>query len=144
MEQHLPLPPFNLETAKQKIKSVEDAWNSKNPFEALLICSEDSEWYSGNIFLKGHKEIKEFLTAKWKREVNYKLFLKYWAHTDKSIAVQFIYEYRTANLMWYRACGNETWEFDDNGQIKGRFIRTNDFPIEEDERQLNEKLVFIY
>ena len=143
MERKLHLPPFTLETAQQKIKLVETAWNNKNPYEALEFFTEDSEWHSGPIFLNGHKEIKNFLIAKWKKEHNYKIIMQYWAHTDKSIAIQFISEYCGENLMWYRACGNETWEFDDNGLIKNRFIRMNDFPIEEEERQITSKLVLV-
>ena len=135
IEQKLPLPPFTLETAKQKIQMAEDAWNSKNPVKISMAYSIDSEWRNRSTFVNGRNEIEEFLTRKWEKELDYKLKKEYWAHTDNRIAVRFEYEYRTDSSQWYRAYGNENWEFDENGLMKKRFASINDLPILESERK---------
>ncbi len=136
MEQKLPLPPFTLEDAKQKIQMAEDAWNSQDPIIISKAYSIDSEWRNRDIFIKGRDQIIAFLTEKWKKELNYKLKKEYWAHTDNRIAVRFEYEYQTTDGQWYRAYGNENWEFDNNGYMTKRFASINDLKISEIERTL--------
>ena len=136
MEKKYPLPPFSEETAKQKIQAAENAWNSKDPEKVSLAYSEDSEWRNRSEFLKGREQIIEFLTGKWEKELEYKLKKTYWAHTDNKIAVRFEYEWRDISGQWYRAYGNENWEFDENGLMEKRYASINDLPIEKSERRL--------
>lgn len=136
MEKKLPLPPFNKETAKEKIQKAEDAWNSKNPEKVSKAYTIESEWRNRDKFINGRKEIIEFLTHKWNNEINYKLKKEYWAHTDYRIAVRFEYEYQDKKGDWFRAYGNENWEFDENGLMKKRFASINDVLINENERKL--------
>lgn len=136
MEQRHPLPPFTLETAKQKIQLAEDAWNSRDPERVSKAYTIDSEWRNRNVFLKGRNEIVAFLKQKWERELNYKLVKEYWAHTDNRIAVRFEYEYQNAAGEWFRAYGNENWEFDENGLMAKRYASINDLAITEAERKL--------
>ncbi len=136
MEQRHPLPPFTLETAKQKIQLAEDAWNSKDPERVSKAYSIDSEWRNRNVFLKGREEIVAFLAKKWEKELDYKLKKEYWAHTDNRIAVRFEYEYRSPKGHWCRAYGNENWEFDENGLMTRRYASINDLSIKESERKL--------
>ena len=136
MEQKLPLPPFSKEDAIEKIQKAEDAWNSKNPENVSKAYTKDSEWRNRDTFINGRDEIVEFLTKKWEKELNYKLKKEYWAHTDNRIAVRFEYEYQTTDGTWYRAYGNENWEFDENGLMKKRFASINDVAIAESERKL--------
>ncbi len=136
MEKKYPLPPFTKETAQQKIQAAEDAWNSKNPEKIALAYTEDSEWRNRSEFIKGREEIIAFLSRKWSKELDYKLKKSYWAHADNRIAVRFEYEWRDDNGQWYRAYGNENWEFDENGLMKKRFASINDLPIDEKDRCL--------
>lgn len=136
MEKRYPLPPFSLETAKQKIQLAEDAWNSQDPERVSLAYTTDSEWRNRNEFINGRAEIVAFLSKKWQKELNYKLKKEYWAHTDNRIAVRFEYEYQNQAGEWYRAYGNENWEFDDNGLMKKRFASINDLAIAEKDRKL--------
>lgn len=136
MEQKYPLPPFTLETAKQKIQMAEDAWNSQNPEKVSLAYTIDSEWRNRSTFVNGREEIVKFLTDKWNRELNYKLKKEYWSHTENRIAVRFEYEYQTKNGNWFRAYGNENWEFDENGLMKKRYASINDLEINESDRYL--------
>lgn len=136
MEQKHPLPPFTEETAKQKIQMAEDAWNSKNPEKVSLAYTPESEWRNRNEFVKGRAEIVDFLKRKWAKELNYKLKKEYWAHTENRIAVRFEYEFCDENGQWWRAYGNENWEFDENGLMKKRFASINDLAIQESERKL--------
>ena len=131
-----PLPPFTLETAKQKIQMAEDAWNSKDPVKVSKAYTVDSEWRNRSQFINGREEIQEFLTDKWQNELNYKLKKEYWAHGDNRIAVRFEYEYQNAEGNWFRAYGNENWEFDENGLMKKRFASINDVVITKEERKL--------
>ena len=135
-EKRMPLPPFTVETAKQKIQMAEDAWNSQDPIRVSKAYTLDSEWRNRNLFITGREEIVRFLTDKWKREKNYKLKKEYWAHTDKRIAVRFEYEYQNAEGHWFRAYGNENWEFDENGYMAKRYASINDVEITEQERRL--------
>ncbi|GFD73595.1 nuclear transport factor 2 family protein [Tenacibaculum sp. SSH1-16] len=136
MEQKHPLPPFTLETAKQKIQLAEDAWNSQNPEKIALAYTIDSEWRNRDTFVNGREEIINFLSKKWQNELNYKLKKEYWAHSENRIAVRFEYEYQNKEGKWYRAYGNENWEFDNNGQMKKRYASINDLEIEETDRYL--------
>ncbi len=134
MEQRHPLPPFTEETAKQKIQMAEDAWNSKDPVRVSKAYTVDSEWRNRNVFLHGRDEIVQFLTGKWERELNYQLKKEYWAHSGNRIAVRFEYEYQDAAGQWFRAYGNENWEFDENGYMAKRYASINDLEIEEKNR----------
>lgn len=134
--QRPPLPPFTEETAKQKIQMAEDAWNSKDPVRVSLAYTPDSEWRNRNLFINGREEIVQFLTGKWQKEQQYKLKKEYWAHTGNRIAVRFEYEYHDESGQWWRAYGNENWEFDENGLMRKRFASINDLAIEEKDRKL--------
>lgn len=136
MEQKLPLPPFTLETAKQKIQAAEDGWNSKDHIKVSMAYSVDTEWRNRDQFVNGREEVQAFLADKWKKELNYKLKKYYWAHTDNRIAVRFEYEYQNANGQWFRAYGNENWEFDENGLMAKRYASINDLAIQESDRRL--------
>ena len=131
-----PLPPFNKETAIQKIQKAEDVWNSKDPIRISEAYTLDTEWRNRNQFINGRKEVQDFLTDKWKNELDYKLKKQLWTFNDNRIAVRFEYEYRDKNGQWYRAYGNENWEFDENGLMKKRFASINDLKIKETERTL--------
>ena len=136
MEKKHPLPPFNEETAKQKVQMAEDAWNNKNVVKISEAYTVDSEWRNRNQFINGRNEIQEFLADKWKHELDYVLKKELWAYQDNRIAVRFEYEYRNANGKWFRAYGNENWEFDENGLMQKRFASINDLKIKETERKL--------
>lgn len=136
MEQKHPLPPFTLETAMQKIQMAEDAWNSQNPEKISLAYSVDSEWRNRNLFISGREEIVKFLTEKWQKESDYKLKKEYWSHSENRIAVRFEYEYRDKEGKWFRAYGNENWEFDVDGLMVKRYASINDLEINETERYL--------
>ncbi|MDQ8015062.1 MAG: nuclear transport factor 2 family protein [Flavobacterium nitrogenifigens] len=135
MEQKLPLPPFSYETAIEKIQLAEDAWNSQDPERVSKAYTIDSEWRNRDKFVNGRDEIILFLTEKWKKEKNYKLKKEYWAHTENRIAVRFEYEYQDINGNWFRAYGNENWEFDANGLMQKRFASINDLQISEETRK---------
>lgn len=136
MEQKLPLPPFTLETAIEKIQLAEDAWNSQDPERVSKAYTVNSEWRNRDKFVNGREEIVLFLTEKWKKEKNYKLKKEYWAHTENRIAVRFEYEYQDVNGNWFRAYGNENWEFDADGLMQKRFASINDLQIKEEDRKL--------
>lgn len=136
MEQKLPLPPFTLETAIEKIQLAEDAWNSQDPERVSKAYTVDSEWRNRDKFVNGREEIVLFLTEKWKKEKNYKLKKEYWAHTDNRIAVRFEYEFQDISGNWFRAYGNENWEFDADGLMQKRFASINDLQIKEEDRKL--------
>jgi nuclear transport factor 2 (NTF2) superfamily protein len=136
MEQKLPLPPFNLETAIQKVQLAEDAWNSQDPVRVSMAYTINSEWRNRSTFINGREEIIEFLTAKWQKELGYKLKKELWAFHDNKIAVRFEYEFHNAKEEWFRAYGNENWEFDENGLMLKRYASINDVPIKESERRV--------
>lgn len=131
-----PLPPFNEETAVQKIQKAEDAWNSKDPIRISKAYTLDTEWRNRDQFINGRKEVQDFLADKWKNELDYKLKKQLWTFNNNRIAVRFEYEYRDKNGQWFRAYGNENWEFDENGLMTKRFASINDLKIEETERKL--------
>jgi len=136
MEQKLPLPPFTLETAIQKVQLAEDAWNSQDPVKVSLAYTVDSEWRNRSTFVNGRAEIVKFLTGKWERELNYKLKKELWAFTDNRIAIRFEYEYHNVDGQWFRAYGNENWEFNEHGLMQRRFASINDVAINETDRRL--------
>jgi nuclear transport factor 2 (NTF2) superfamily protein len=136
MEQKLPLPPFTFETATQKVQLAEDAWNSKDPQRVSLAYTADTEWRNRDVFINGRQQVVEFLTKKWQRELDYKLKKELWAFTDNRIAVRFEYEYHDAAGQWFRAYGNENWEFDENGLMQKRYASINDLAIKEEDRRL--------
>ncbi len=134
--QRPPLPPFTADTAKKKIQAAEDAWNSKDPERVSLAYTIDTEWRNRSEFLHGREEVKAFLQKKWAKELDYKLKKEYWAHVDNRIAVRFEYEYHNVEGQWFRAYGNENWEFDENGLMRKRYASINDLQIKESERRL--------
>ncbi|MEB0249553.1 nuclear transport factor 2 family protein, partial [Mucilaginibacter sp. 5B2] len=136
MEQKPPLPPFNFETATQKVQMAEDAWNSRDPQRIALAYTTDTEWRNRDQFINGREQVVEFLTQKWERELNYKLKKELWAFTGNRIAVRFEYEYHDHTGQWFRAYGNENWEFDQNGLMQKRYASINDVKIEEGDREL--------
>jgi len=136
MEQKLPLPPFNFETATQKVQLAEDAWNSQDPARVSLAYTIDTEWRNRSEFVNGREQVVEFLTRKWQKELDYKLKKELWAFTDNRIAVRFEYEYHNAEGEWFRAYGNENWEFDENGLMQKRYASINDLPIKAEDRRL--------
>ncbi|RMB07716.1 DUF1348 family protein [Eilatimonas milleporae] len=129
-----PLPPFTTETASQKVRAAEDGWNSRDPARVALAYTEDSIWRNRSEFFKGRTAIEAFLTRKWTREHEYRLIKELWAHTDNRIAVRFAYEFRNDAGDWFRAYGNENWEFDRSGLMRRRIASINDLPIRDDER----------
>ncbi|MEI5010781.1 nuclear transport factor 2 family protein [Streptomyces sp. NPDC059544] len=131
-----PLPPFTEETARRKVQLAEDAWNSRDPEKVSLAYTEDSEWRNRDLFLNGRKAIVEFLTDKWRRELGYRLRKELWAYQGDRIAVRFEYEYHDADGQWFRAYGNENWEFDDHGLMRRRYASINDLAIAADERRI--------
>ena len=136
MEIKKPIPPFSLEDAKLKIQMAEDGWNSQNPEKVSLAYSIDSEWRNRDLFINGRDEIVKFLTTKWENELHYKLKKEYWAHTENRIAVRFEYEYQDKSGQWWRAYGNENWEFDQQGLMQKRYASINDLAINENDRRL--------
>lgn len=135
MEQKHPLPPFTLETALEKIQLAEDAWNSQDPEKVSKAYTINSEWRNRDTFVNGREEIISFLQKKWEKELNYKLRKEYWAHTDNRIAVRFEYEYQTKEGNWFRAYGNENWEFDEMGLMAKRYASINELAIKQDDRK---------
>jgi nuclear transport factor 2 (NTF2) superfamily protein len=130
-EQKLPLPPFNEETAKQKVRMAENGWNLKDPQKISMAYSANSQWRNRNLFVNGREEIVTFLEAKYAKELEYKLCKELWAFTENKIAVRFAYEWHDKAGQWWRSYGNENWEFDENGLMKVRFASINDLAIEE-------------
>jgi nuclear transport factor 2 (NTF2) superfamily protein len=129
-------PPFTRETALAKVQAAEDAWNSRDPDRVALAYSKDSDWRNRDQFFKGREAIREFLKSKWAHERDYRLMKELWAFTDNRISVRFEYEYRNAETgLWYRAHGNEHWEFDEEGLMRRRDMSANDVPIRERDRR---------
>ncbi|KMK64639.1 nuclear transport factor 2 family protein [Puniceibacterium sp. IMCC21224] len=130
----LPFPPFTLQTAVQKARMAEDAWNSRDPEKVSLAYTPDSVWRNRGEFLTGRDAIVGFLTRKWTRELDYRLIKEVWAHDGNRIAVRFAYEWHDDSGNWFRSYGNENWEFDDAGLMARRIASINDRPITEAER----------
>lgn len=134
IEPRPPFPPFTRESAIEKVRKAEDAWNSRDPARVALAYTPDSRWRNRSQFITGREEIVDFLTAKWRTEQEYRLIKELWAFTGDRIAVRFAYEWRDAEGGWYRAYGNENWAFDANGLMRERHASINDVPIREEER----------
>ncbi len=130
-------PPFTLETATAKVRAAEDAWNSRDPQRVSVAYSEDSQWRNRDQFVHGRDRIREFLSDKWQRELDYRLTKSLWSFTDNRIAVRFQYEYHNASGQWFRAYGNELWEFDEEGLMRRREASINEVPIEDSERKFH-------
>ncbi len=130
-----PHPPFNFETATLKVRLAEDAWNSRDPARCALAYTSDSTWRNRVEFISGYGEIEAFLTRKWARELDYRLIKEMWAFTGNLVAVRFAYEYRDDSGTWFRAYGNENWEFDSTGYMARRIASINEMPIAETERK---------
>jgi uncharacterized protein len=129
-----PLPPFTAETAAQKARMAEDAWNSRDPERVSLAYTEQSRWRNRSEFLCGRGAIVEFLRRKWTRELDYRLIKEVWAFRENRIAVRFAYEWRDDSGHWFRSYGNENWEFDGAGLMALRIASINDLPISESDR----------
>ncbi|MGY6275209.1 nuclear transport factor 2 family protein [Methylomonas sp. MgM2] len=129
-----PLPPYRAETAAQKVRLAEDAWNSRDPEKIALAYTPDSKWRNRAERLNGRKEIVGFLRRKWARELDYRLIKELWAFTGNRIAVRFAYEWHDDAGNWFRSYGNENWEFDDSGLMRLRIASINDLPISESHR----------
>ena len=130
-----PLPPFTAETAGQKARLAEDAWNSRDPARVALAYTPDSSWRNRAEFLTGRAAIEAFLTAKWARELEYRLIKEVWTFAHNRIAVRFAYEWQDAEGAWFRSYGNENWEFDAEGLMQLRIASINDLPIADAERK---------
>ena len=130
-----PLPPFTLESARQKVQAAEDGWNTRDPVRVSLAYTPDTEWRNRADFLTGREKVVEFLTRKWSRELDYRLKKELWAFTDNRIAVRFEYEWHDDRGAWFRSHGNENWEFAENGLMHRRFASINDQPIKAEDRK---------
>jgi uncharacterized protein len=130
-----PLPPFTRETAIQKVRAAEDAWNSRDPEKVALAYTPDSRWRNRSEFPTGRAQIVQFLKRKWAKELDYRLIKELWAFHENRIAVRFAYEWHDDSGNWFRSYGNENWEFADNGLMRFRFASINDLPIKESERK---------
>jgi nuclear transport factor 2 (NTF2) superfamily protein len=137
METKPPLPPFNHETATQKVRMAEDAWNSRDPARVSLVYTEDTKWRNRDEFPVGREQVKEFLQRKWAKELEYRLIKELWAFHGNRIAVRFAYEWHDASEQWYRSYGNENWEFNDQGSMMNRFASINDLKIDASERKFH-------
>lgn len=130
-----PLPPFDAESAAKKVRMAEDAWNSRDPQRVALAYTPDSVWRNRSEFLTGREAIVQFLTRKWAKEMDYRLIKELWACHDNRIAVRFAYEWHDASGQWFRAYGNENWEFDEHGLMCRRYASINDLKITEADRK---------
>lgn len=128
-------PPFTTASAAAKVRAAEDAWNSRDPHRVSLAYSENSEWRNRDQFIQGRTQIREFLAAKWQKELDYRLTKSLWSFSDDRIAVRFQYEYHDASGQWFRAYGNELWEFDEAGLMIRREASINDVAISDSERK---------
>jgi nuclear transport factor 2 (NTF2) superfamily protein len=137
MMQRKPVPPFTAETAREKVQSAENAWNSRDPKLVAMAYSSESEWRNRGDFFSGREAIRDFLASKWQKELHYKLTKELWAFTDNRISVRFEYEWQHASTgQWYRTHGNEHWEFDADGYMQRRDMSANDVEISASERRI--------
>jgi uncharacterized protein len=132
-----PLPPFTVETAREKVRLAEDGWNSRDPAKVATAYTLDTKWRNRSHFVENRAEAETFLTAKWKKELEYRLIKELWAFTDNRIAVRYAYEWHDDGGDWFRSYGNENWEFDADGLMKNRFASINDLPITESDRKFH-------
>jgi len=135
METKPPLPPFNEDTARQKVRMAEDAWNTRDPARVALVYTEDTRWRNRAEFPTGRTEVQRFLERKWARELDYRLIKELWAWAGNRIAVRFAYEWRDDSGQWYRSYGNENWEFNEQGFMMRRMASINDLPIAQADRK---------
>ncbi len=135
METKPPLPPFTVQTATQKVRMAEDAWNTRDPDRVVLVYTEDTRWRNRSEFPVGREQVRQFLIRKWAKELDYRLIKELWACAGNRIAVRFAYEWHDDSGNWYRSYGNENWEFNDQGFMMRRFASINDLPIKESERK---------
>ncbi|HJP62199.1 MAG TPA: nuclear transport factor 2 family protein [Mucilaginibacter sp.] len=136
MEKRYPVPPFNMETAQQKVQAAEDAWNTRDPERVALAYTIDTEWRNRTEFINGRDEVIAFLKRKWTKELDYKLKKELWGFRENRMAVRFEYEWHDEAGQWYRSYGNELWEFDEDGYMQKRYASINDLLISESERKL--------
>jgi len=134
-EERPPFPPFSVDTAIEKVRKAEDAWNTRQPQTVALAYTEDSVWRNRAEFLSGRAEIVDFLMRKWDRELDYRLIKELWTFRDNRIAVRFAYEWHDDSGNWFRSYGNENWEFAENGLMRRRIASINDLPIGEKDRK---------
>jgi len=132
-----PLPPFTIDSARTKVRAAEDGWNGQQPGKIALAYTPDSQWRNRAEFISGRAEIEAFLTRKWQRELDYRLIKELWAFTDNRIAVRFAYEFHDENNNWFRAYGNENWQFDEHGLMALRIASINDLRIDEEDRKFH-------
>jgi len=130
-----PLPPFDRDSAIQKVRLAEDGWNSRDPEKVALAYSPDSTWRNRSEFVTGRAEIVQFLSRKWARELDYRLIKELWAFHENRIAVRFAYEWHDDSGNWFRSYGNENWEFNPDGLMQKRYASINDLPIRESDRK---------
>ena len=130
-----PVPPFSAETAAEKVRLAEDGWNSRDPARVALAYAADSQWRNRAEFITGRGEIEAFLARKWARELDYRLIKEVWTFAGDRIAVRFAYEYHDDSGTWFRAYGNENWQFDADGYMTRRIASINEHPINEGERK---------
>ena len=135
METKPPLPPFSRDTAIQKVRMAEDAWNSRDPDRVVLVYTDDTVWRNRAEFPVGREQVREFLQTKWAKELDYRLIKELWAFTENRIAVRFAYEWHDQSGQWFRSYGNENWEFNSQGFMMRRFASINDLAIKESERK---------
>ena len=131
MDVRPPLPPFTPETARQKVRMAEDAWNSRDPDRVVLVYTQDTRWRNRTEFPVGHDQVRAFLQRKWAKELDYRLIKELWACDGNRIAVRFAYEWHDAAGHWFRSYGNENWEFNERGLMVRRYASINDLPIDE-------------
>lgn len=135
MDTKPPLPPFTYESAAQKVRLAEDAWNSRDPDRVALVYTEDTVWRNRSEFPVGRDAIRQFLQRKWAKELDYHLIKELWAFAESRIAVRFAYEWHDDSGNWFRSYGNENWEFNESGLMMRRFASINDLPISESDRK---------
>lgn len=133
----LPVPPFTQETASQKVRMAEDAWNSLDPERVALAYTSESVWRNRSEFISGREAIIQFLKRKWAKELDYRLIKELWAYDNSRIAVRFAYEWCDESGAWFRSYGNENWEFDEDGFMCRRIASINDLSIKEEERKFH-------
>ena len=137
METRPPLPPFTIETAAQKVRMAEDAWNSRDPDRVIQVYTEDTRWRNRAEFSVGREEVRRFLERKWNKELEYRLVKELWSFTGHRIAVRFAYEWHDDSGQWFRSYGNENWEFTPAGLMHRRFASINDLPIAAADRRFH-------
>lgn len=135
METKPPVPPFTEDYGRQKVRMAEDAWNTRDPDRVVLVYTPDTRWRNRAEFPVGRDEVRQFLTQKWARELDYRLIKELWACAGNRIAVRFAYEWHDGSGQWFRSYGNENWEFNEQGFMQRRFASINDLPIKAAERK---------